>query len=280
MSTTSEQDPLDASAAPGRGLLLFIVGDLGDVEALRALGCDLLPSRDGAEVFAALAAGLRPDLVVLDMRVPEAMDRAILAALQTEELEDVPVILLSDDEELRDEPGESMSVVRTLDPASVLAMAKRAHSAVSVTPSEGAPHEDDAPPSGPRTRARVLVVDDDDDHRDTLAETLRDAGYSVATAINGRDALVKTIAFAPELIILDLMMPVLDGWGFMDELQRTPTHAAIPVVVLTSGSPALLAAAPPASGYLRKPLDIAELLRTVRESLQGDPVKPANDPAR
>jgi CheY-like chemotaxis protein len=88
-------------------------------------------------------------------------------------------------------------------------------------------------PQGPP----ILLVDDDPDIREALAETLEDHGFTVATASNGVDALrqLRRMRTRPALVLLDLMMPVMDGYGFLDERRKDPTLASIPVVVITAG---------------------------------------------
>jgi CheY-like chemotaxis protein len=81
----------------------------------------------------------------------------------------------------------------------------------------------------------VLLVEDDDDIRLALVEALRDEGIAVRAAANGADALQDLRHGSPPcLIVLDLMMPVMDGWQFRDKQLEDPTLAAIPVVVLTA----------------------------------------------
>jgi CheY-like chemotaxis protein len=76
---------------------------------------------------------------------------------------------------------------------------------------------------------RVLVVDDEEAIRLTLAEALEDEGYAVVTAQNGAEALVQVRARPPHGIVLDLMMPVLDGWGFLKAYRAEELCAGIPV---------------------------------------------------
>jgi CheY-like chemotaxis protein len=120
--------------------------------------------------------------------------------------------------------------------------------------------------SDTRPLPRVLVVDDDPDIRDTIAEVLSDEGYPVELACNGREALdlLGTDRAEPDLILLDLMMPELDGWGFMAEVQKVPRLAAIPVIVFSahSVSPEAVGALG-ARGFLRKPLRLHQLLELV-----------------
>lgn len=115
-------------------------------------------------------------------------------------------------------------------------------------------------------RPTVLVVDDDSDIRETIAEVLSDEGYPVELASNGREALdvLGAARAKPGLILLDLMMPELDGWGFMAELEKLPVLAAIPVIVFSAHSvnPEAVGALK-VCGFLRKPLRLHELLELV-----------------
>lgn len=109
----------------------------------------------------------------------------------------------------------------------------------------------------------VLVVEDDVELREVLTEVLTDAGYRVASLSNGRDALrsLKRRKHPPGLILLDLMMPVMDGWEFLEEKSRHKELAGIPVVVLS----AFPARNVPAQAVLRKPIDLLRLNATVEK---------------
>jgi CheY-like chemotaxis protein len=112
----------------------------------------------------------------------------------------------------------------------------------------------------------IRVVDDDADIRSTVADILGDAGYSVTAAANGRDALeLLKRSPAPALILLDLMMPELDGWGFMAALQdELPQLAAIPVVIFSAhGDAGVAASSLEVVGFVKKPIRLAELLAAV-----------------
>jgi two-component system, chemotaxis family, chemotaxis protein CheY len=83
--------------------------------------------------------------------------------------------------------------------------------------------------------AYILIVDDDDDVREMLGEVLEEGGYRVASAEDGREALRYLSAHPPPfLIILDLMMPVMDGWQFLHEQRKSPALASIPVAVFSA----------------------------------------------
>jgi CheY-like chemotaxis protein len=108
----------------------------------------------------------------------------------------------------------------------------------------------------------ILVVEDDRDIQAAITLVLETQGYRVAAAANGRDALdYLHRSEPPDLVLLDLMMPVMDGWQFRREQKRDPALAAIPVIVISSASNA------PSLGVkdvLEKPVAFDRLLNTVR----------------
>ena len=81
---------------------------------------------------------------------------------------------------------------------------------------------------------RVLVVDDDPSIQGFLAEALADEGYGVRTAANGREALAVLQEWRPDLILLDLMMPEMDGWAFRGKQRSMPGVSEVPVIVLSA----------------------------------------------
>ena len=109
----------------------------------------------------------------------------------------------------------------------------------------------------------VLVVDDDPDIRESLREVLEDEGYEVACVGNGQEALehLKTASPRPCVILLDLMMPVKDGWQFRKEPKKDPDIAGIPLVVITATGkrPVLIDAAE----LVMKPLDLSRLFEAI-----------------
>jgi CheY-like chemotaxis protein len=108
----------------------------------------------------------------------------------------------------------------------------------------------------------VLVVDDDPDIRDSLRILLEDEGYEVQTAADGAEAVATMCAMAPCFVILDLMMPVMDGWEVSSLMHSDARLAEIPVCVVTA-TPEW---APSDSAcVLPKPVDIVRLLELVQE---------------
>ena len=110
----------------------------------------------------------------------------------------------------------------------------------------------------------MLVVDDQEAIRDTLQVALDDEGFTVECASNGREALDLIGRWKPDVILLDLMMPVMDGWQFRVAQLQQDDLAAIPTVVCTARTDAeARAISMGAIAYLRKPLDFDYLLDLV-----------------
>jgi CheY-like chemotaxis protein len=122
--------------------------------------------------------------------------------------------------------------------------------------------------------ATVLVVEDDYAVQEYLLFVLEEAGYNVALANNGLDALRYLEAHPPpSLILLDLMMPVINGWAFRAAQQREPTLAAIPVVMMSAGTKdEIHAHALGVAAYIAKPMSPDALVAAVsRYSLTHSP---------
>ena len=81
---------------------------------------------------------------------------------------------------------------------------------------------------------RILVVEDDEAIRGLVTEVLRDDGYEVSEAANGAEALDYVGGHQPDLIVLDLMMPVMDGWTFVEECRRINRCSEVPIVVTSA----------------------------------------------
>lgn len=110
----------------------------------------------------------------------------------------------------------------------------------------------------------ILVVEDDFDVRDALTDALEDAGYPVLAARHGREALDLLEGEPPRLILLDLMMPVMDGYDFRRRQLEEPRYAEIPVVVLSADQAvARRSQEMGANGWLAKPVDFDRLLAEV-----------------
>ena len=119
---------------------------------------------------------------------------------------------------------------------------------------------------------RVLVVDDDLLIRDTLATALADEGYSVRVAADGKAALETLDEWLPDLIVLDLMMPVMDGHAFRAEQQSRGVAAHIPVIVLSAAHNVQARASNlGAAAVFPKPFDLGTLLDAVERTVRQPP---------
>ncbi len=114
--------------------------------------------------------------------------------------------------------------------------------------------------------ARILVVEDDSDLRQSLAELLEGEGCEVACAKDGQDALRQLDGPAPQAILLDLMMPGMDGWTFRSRQRADPRLARIPTVVISAayaGDAREVAALAP-DAFLPKPFDLGSLIDALK----------------
>jgi two-component system chemotaxis response regulator CheY len=118
---------------------------------------------------------------------------------------------------------------------------------------------------GQRAAGRVLVVDDDPDILDALSEILEAEGYDVQRARNGREALQRLEHMLPDVVLLDLMMPVMDGWEFA----RSLSPAARPPIIVLSADRNVSTRARElgALEWLAKPFELSDLLAAVRRAV-------------
>jgi CheY-like chemotaxis protein len=115
----------------------------------------------------------------------------------------------------------------------------------------------------------VLVVDDDWDVQDALADTLQHAGFKVTCATNGEEAMSFLERHpAPDAILLDLFMPVMNGWETVRAINSSGDLSSIPVIVITATEPHW---GYPTDRVLRKPIDADRLVRAVREAIDSGP---------
>jgi CheY-like chemotaxis protein len=113
----------------------------------------------------------------------------------------------------------------------------------------------------------VLIAEDDPDLRELVVLTLRDAGIDVDEAGDGCEALARIVERKPDLVLLDMMMPVMDGFGFADALRAMDQPP--PVLVMTAADHAAQSARKiGAVGWLAKPFDIDALVKTVSRCLE------------
>jgi CheY-like chemotaxis protein len=114
-----------------------------------------------------------------------------------------------------------------------------------------------------RERTRVLLVDDDASIRETMQLLLELEGFKTATASNGKEALEKLKAEQPSVILLDLMMPVMNGWELLEIIRGTEEYSPLPVIVISAFADSRVSSQ--ATAIIRKPVDPDQLVRAVRK---------------
>jgi len=249
-------EPRPAAAAAGQTVLV-IDDDPTARDLMRRFlareGFDTLTAVDGAEGLR-LARQFRPNLITLDVVMPRTDGWGVLSALQADpELSTIPVVMLSilDEQEKGFALGAADYLIKPFDRDRLRAILARHRRSV--------------------TAARVLIVEDDEATRLVLRDMLLKEGCTVDLAENGLAALGRLEGGAPDLILLDLMMPQMDGFGFLAALRGRPEGGTIPIVVLTAKDltdEERLRLAGDANGVLRKSLHSrAELAAEIRRVL-------------
>lgn len=113
----------------------------------------------------------------------------------------------------------------------------------------------------------ILVVDDEAAILALLEDVLAEAGYETMVAHNGHEALCRLAEQQPSLVLSDVMMPLTTGVDLARTIKATPGYGEIPVVLMTAGGPALIAADVPHAAVIAKPFDLEALLATLRHVL-------------
>ena len=212
---------LPASALPAGAPTVLVIDDDPTVHDLM----QRFLSKEGVHVVTAtggeeglrLAKTLRPAAITLDVLMPGMDGWAVLTALQADPaLVDIPVIMLTivDDKTMGYTLGASDYLTKPIDWDRLTAVLR---------------HYPCAHPP-----CLVLIVEDEAAMRDMLRRMLARAGWDVTEAVNGREALERVAENRPELILLDLMMPEMDGFAFLEALRQQEAWRTIPVVVLTA----------------------------------------------
>jgi len=182
-------------------------------------------SREGFEVVSALngeeglrlAKEVRPNVITLDVLMPGMDGWAVLTALKADaELADIPVIMMTivKDEDMGYMLGAIDHIIKPINRDRLVAILKKYQSA--------------------KLSSKVLVVEDNAETREMMRRTLEKEGWAVTEAENGRVGLAQVAENPPALILLDLMMPEMDGFEFVSELRQNENWRSIPVVVVTA----------------------------------------------
>lgn len=125
------------------------------------------------------------------------------------------------------------------------------------------------------SRPVVLIVDDNPDILVLLRTNLRTAGFETVEAQNGRVALAKIESNSPDVVLLDLMMPIMDGWAVLEELQgRSRRPPVIVVTAVEAPASAERAQRLGAAAYVTKPFNVNDLTELIRSVLSGQRPEP------
>lgn len=110
---------------------------------------------------------------------------------------------------------------------------------------------------------RVLVVDDEADLRELYSVNLKEAGHEVLTATNGAEGLGVVERESPDVVLVDLMMPVMDGYEFLQNLRKMPDRQDTPAIVVSAVATGGYSRKLGASSFMSKPFDADELVDAV-----------------
>jgi CheY-like chemotaxis protein len=167
----------------------------------------------------ARAHALRPDVITLDVMMPGMDGWSVLSALKADpQLAQIPVVMMSllENRALGQALGAAASLSKPLQRAELGSLLATIRAGASQGP------------------AHLLVVEDQPTNAELLRRVLEREGWMVNCVANGREALAAVAQVRPALILLDLMMPEMDGLEFLEQLRRNPVAAAIPVIVITA----------------------------------------------
>ena len=213
--------PAAEIASTGSGPLVLVIDDDATVQDLlrRSLNRDGFRVETAADGTSGLARArkLHPDIITLDVMMPGMDGWEVLAALKEDpETADIPVIVVSivDERGLGFSLGAADYLTKPLDFSRLSSVLNR-HAKVGLG-------------------RRVLIVEDDQATQELLQKRLTKEGWQVVAAGNGREALERLTQGPPDLVLLDLMMPEMDGFEFLEAFRKQPGCAQTTVVVMTA----------------------------------------------
>jgi PAS domain S-box-containing protein len=230
---TRKTMPITNALAELKGKLVLVIDDELDSRTLlthmiEEFGCHVISANSGEQGLH-MAREFRPHLITVDLMMPQLDGWQVIRALKADPvLRDIPVVVVSI------VAGENRG--RILGAVDVL-QKPVARDDLHACLRRSLPFEN----------PRVLLVDDQEDSRQLLSLLLKDEPCEFRTAVNGRDALEVMTEFSPDLILLDLMMPVMDGMTFLNQMRTMPRFQFVPVVVVTAKE-----LSPEESQHLRK----------------------------
>ena len=214
--------PMELDGSLGEGLAgkrVLVIDDSSDsrhllTEALGESGCEVLSAQDGDEGFW-LARREKPDLILLDLMMPTMDGWDVLASLKRDsELAEIPVVVVS--AIAKEQRGVLLGAIEALSkPVDTNQLRGVLQRLILSEPST------------------VLVVEDEESTRLMLAQQLRKSGYRVVLANNGREALERLEESLPDLVLVDLVMPEMDGTTLIHAMRADRRFRNLPVTVVT-----------------------------------------------
>lgn len=226
------------------------------VEAMDHFGYDTIEAEDGQQGLE-LALTRSVDLIITDLMMPKMNGWRLIASLRDKGIE-VPIVIVTG---YMSEEGQE--VLTSKDVSSFLVKPIAIEELHRVVKSALEPK---------RGQKRILAVDDEEDMRVMVSTCLRQAGFEVETAASGGECLDKVSTFKPDLVVLDIVMPGLDGFKVCSVLRAQPSTATLPVIMLTAkGSAEYVrrAVSLKINGYIVKPFDAAVLVNRICKTLSA-----------
>jgi PAS domain S-box-containing protein len=208
------------SSSTGESLVLVIDDDPTVCDLIRRTlekdGYRVAWANSGAEGLQ-MAQALRPDAITLDVMMPGMDGWAVLGRLKSDpQLSEIPVVMVTmlDEKRIGYSLGASDYLTKPIDRTRLASIIEKYRK--------------------PTRGGNVLLIEDDDDTRSLVREMLQGDGWTVTEAQNGLDGLTQLGQVVPDLILLDLMMPKMDGFAFATEIRRHPEWRDIPILVMTA----------------------------------------------
>lgn len=197
-----------------------------------------------------------PNLILLDINMPQLSGFETLKSLKaSKKTEDIPVVLVTKDDQDKSvikgiSYGAIDYIVKPFEPADVVARIKKTLQA---------------------QKQKILIVDDDYIVRDLLEYRFAHTGFQVITAETGKEAIAKIKSEKPSIVLLDMMLPMMDGLAVLKQVKSVAETANIPIVFLTAKSQkdqVLIGIEHGAEDYITKPFNVDEVLGRVNAILQ------------
>lgn len=220
--TTHRQSPnplSDLARADLKHKLVLVIDDDADslillTRYIESLGCEVITAQTGQQGIY-MATSYQPDLVVLDLQLPDMSGWEVLQHLKSDaSTSHLKVVIISGN--ISDRGAGVLTDVdaigKPIHPERLFEALRR---------------------NVRKSRGRVLIVDDNKDDRTLLVGYLRPHVESIAVASNGREGLERLEEFNPDLVLLDLMMPKMDGFQFIRAVRAHPDYVDLPILVIT-----------------------------------------------